>query len=72
MVLAHYFREDGREEARAEIEKVLADTQQIQAENDALRRRLNQLEHKKMQAELEDLRKRVDALEAARGKQADG
>lgn len=60
MVLAHYFREEGKEEGRAKAK----------AEIDALQWRLNELEHKKMQAELDDLRKRVEALEAARGKQS--
>ena len=62
MVLAHYFREDGREKARAENEKV-------QAEKADLRWRIYELERKKMQAELDDLRKRVESLEAAHGKQ---
>ena len=58
MVLAHYFREDGR-----------AENEKIQAEKAELRWRIYELERKKMQAELDDLRKRVDALEAVCGKQ---
>lgn len=100
MVLAHYFREDGkkkgyekglkiglekarkeraekaRDEAQAEVDKVKAKAQAESERNKAkieeLQWRLNELEHKKMQTELDDLRKRVEALEAARGKQADG
>ena len=60
MVLAHYFREEGR-----------AENEKIQAEKAELRWRIYELEHKKMQAELDDLRKRVDALEAAQSKQPD-
>ena len=71
MVLAHYFREDGRKEARAEIERVRAESAELQAENERLRWRLNQVQHENMQAELDDLRKRVEALESAQPKQAD-
>ena len=84
MVLAHYFREDGRKEgyekglklgrenARAKIEKEKTDKRlaELKAENEELRWRINEIEHGKMQAELDDLRKRVEALEAAQSKQA--
>ena len=86
MVLAHYFREEGyekglklgREKARAEGRKegeaigLAKAREESRAEIEELCWRLNEVEHKKMQAELEELRKRVEALEAARGKQADG
>ena len=86
MVLAHYFREDGRkegeaiglakarEESQAELERVKAEAQaesdKKQAKIDALQWRLNEVQHRNMQAELDDLRKRVDALEAAQSKQS--
>ena len=80
MVLAHYFREDGRKEGykkglklgREEGEAIgLAKArEESRAKIEELRWRLNQVQHENMQAELDDMRKRVEALEAARGEQA--
>ena len=70
MVLAKYFREEGeatglekgREESRAEIERVKAENQRIQAENQQVR-----ADKEKDQAQIEALQKRVQEFEARNG-----
>lgn len=77
MVLAKYFREEGeatglekgREESRAEIERVKAENQRVHAENQRIQAENQQVRAEKEndQARIEALQKRVQEFEARNG-----
>ena len=80
MVLAQYFKEEGREESRAEIEKVRAENQKIHSENQRVHAENQRVhaenqrvraEDEKKQARIEALEKRLQESEARNGNKSE-
>ena len=80
MVLAKYFREEGREESRAEIERVQAENQRIHAENQKVMAENQRIhaenqrvvaEKERYQSHAEALQKRLQEYEARNGNKSE-